>query len=374
MKGATIPSQGFAIYNRAADTSAAYTANLKLTGFAATGDSALTTTLSPFGGMAAGGYVTYTASLNTSNYTTTGITTITMSASQLADDSSLPGAGNNNNGGITITLEGNVGNATADKSNSQTSFGTALTAPVAQNSSYANLESKVTTTTGSGGQSMVGSTATILAGTASVAVNVSMAWRTAATNEILASDVVALNGMGVVDGQTKNGSVHTDTFVLQMTYSPLIIEERTGLSDVAAAAAGLIQMDYLDLGPDGIAGTADDQWEPAVLGNYGSSNDYFVGVGAWNGDTRLGDWGVNTANDTVWAVLDHNSDFAVVPEPSTLVLLGVAMGLIGCAWRRRATRRTSQLTAFDQPQDDDLPVLSFPSHPSHTANVMRRAA
>ena len=103
-----------------------------------------------------------------------------MSASQLADDSSLPGAGNNNNGAITVTLQGNVGNATADASNSPTSFGTPLTAPVAQNASYANLESTVTATTGSGGQSMVGSTATILAGTASVSATVSMAWRTAA--------------------------------------------------------------------------------------------------------------------------------------------------------------------------------------------------
>ena len=217
-----------------------------------------------------------------------------------------------------------------------------MTAAVAQNSSYANLESKVTTTTGSGGQSMVGSTATILAGTASVSTTASMAWRTAATNpqtgakEGFVSDVLDLTGIGLVDGQTKDGSIHTDTFVLQMDYDPLAVTARTGLAEQAAAAAGLIQMDYPDMGHDDIAGTADDLWEPAVLGNFGSNNDHFVGITPWNNDATLGDWGVNTSNHTVWAVLDHNSEFAVTPEPSTLALLAAgAIGLIGYVWRQR---------------------------------------
>ncbi len=91
--GASIPSQSFTIYNLAANTSAAYTANLKLTGFATGGDPALSTNLSTFNGLSAGNGNTFTASLNTSNYTTTGINTVTMSAAQLADDSNLPGQG-----------------------------------------------------------------------------------------------------------------------------------------------------------------------------------------------------------------------------------------------------------------------------------------
>ena len=41
----------------------------------------------------------------------------------------------------------------------------------------------------------------------------------------------------------------------------------------------------------------------------------------------LGDYGVNTANHTVWAVVNHNSEFAVVPEPGALLFsLLVASG------------------------------------------------
>jgi hypothetical protein len=327
LRGATIPSQSFTIYNRAANTTAANTSNLKLTGFTASGDSALTTTISPFGGLSAGGYVGYTASLNTTNYTQTGINTVTMSASQLADDSTLPGAGNNNNGGITVTLEGNVGNATADKSNSQSSFGTALTAPVAQNASYVNLESTATATTGSGGCGMVGSTATILAGTngSGSAETVSMAWRTQTqterTSPALISDIVQLSGMAF------NGD-QTSPFVLQMTFNPALLPGGAGNEGLWAADERI----YL-----GWLNPSDGKWENAVLGNFGSNNDNFVGVGAWNGDMTLGDWGVNTSNDTVWAVVNHNSEYAAVPEPSTLVLLGTcAIWLFGWAWRRKA--------------------------------------
>ena len=185
LRGATVPSQCFTIYNLAANTSAAYTANMKLTGFTATGDSALATNLSTFNGLTAGNGNTFTTSLNTANYTTTGINTVTMAASQLVDDSQLSGAGSNNNGAMTITLQGNVGNATADKSNSQSSFGSPLTALVTQNISYTGLESKVTATNGSGGYGMVGSTATILAGTntSGLPETVSMAWRTQTQTE-----------------------------------------------------------------------------------------------------------------------------------------------------------------------------------------------
>ena len=129
LRGAAIPSQNFTIYNRAANTSAAYTANLKLTGSTANGDTALTTNLSTFNGLAAGSGTTCTASLNTSNYTTTGNHGPHHVRFPTGRRQRLQGAGSNNNGAITVTLQGNVGNATADASNSHTSFGSPLTAP-----------------------------------------------------------------------------------------------------------------------------------------------------------------------------------------------------------------------------------------------------
>jgi hypothetical protein len=54
----------------------------------------------------------------------------------------------------------------------------------------------------------------------------------------------------------------------------------------------------------------------------------------------LGAWGVDTsATPRVWAVVDHNSQFAVVPvpEPATWLLLAVAAGA-GCRLKRRGVR------------------------------------
>ena len=58
---------------------------------------------------------------------------------------------------------------------------------------------------------------------------------------------------------------------------------------------------------------------------------------------------------------------AAVPEPSTLVLLAVgAIGIVGCGWRWRFSRRTAKPSALDQP---DVSSILFPSHssPAHAA-------
>ena len=60
-----------------------------------------------------------------------------------------------------------------------------------------------------------------------------------------------------------------------------------------------------------------------------------------------------------------------VPEPGTLVLLAAgAIGFLGYAWRRRRVTRTAKPLVLDQ---QDPPILSFPSH-SSPAHAARRAA
>ena len=209
-------------------------------------------------------------------------------------------------GNKTINVTGVVGNATADMTNSPGAFGTPLTAPVAWGESYANLESQVTGAVGSGGEAPVGSTATILAGinegfvTPTSPATVSMAWRTRTTTETsLASDVVNLTGMDDGYGQT-------DYFLLQMTYHPdLLFGDENSL-----ASDGKIYLAWLDTGT-------------TLWTNAGDTATYAVVVGLWSdyvtpGDLSgdLGRWGVNDASHTAWAVVDHNSQFAVVgPEP-----------------------------------------------------------
>lgn len=117
-----------------------------------------------------------------------------------------------------------------------------------------------------------------------------------------------------------------EPFVLAMTYQESLM---AGLGEAEAARSGFIYLGWDNNG----------KWTNAVNGNFGGSAN-FDGVGPvpqFGGDVSamLGHWGVDINSNTVWAVLNHNSKFAVLPEPATFGLLGLgAMGLL--ARRRRA--------------------------------------
>jgi hypothetical protein len=130
----------------------------------------------------------------------------------------------------------------------------------------------------------------------------------------LISDVLTITG---ADG---------DTFVLQMTYDP---RQLTG-NEAALAQRGLIFL---------VSRGANDSgnWVNAIDFNTGPNVGAANVQGAWAGQLQLGTWGVDIANNTVWAVLNHNSVFAAVPEPGSFVLAG--MGLAGLAWASRRRRK-----------------------------------
>jgi len=105
-----------------------------------------------------------------------------------------------------------------------------------------------------------------------------------------------------------------ETFVLQMTYD----------SALAASLGGEITLTYYDSG----------SWVNAVLGNIGGTANFVAG--AYDSSLfTLGNYGFDAATNTAWAVLNHNSQFAVaaIPEPSTYALLG--LGLLATLLRRR---------------------------------------
>ena len=176
---------------------------------------------------------------------------------------------------------------------------------------------------------------------------VGMTWRTRATDEIpgtaksppmgnragfLVSDVVQLSGMGL---SGTNGA--TDTYVMEMSFDPTQFKASSVLNNFQN---GNLFLGTYTPGPS-------TMWQNAIATNVGAAGQYAetnwynpsAGIGAnesfatfWANaqaagattlNSVLGAWGVDTTNDVAWAVVNHDSDFAVVPEP---VRLGPAGG------------------------------------------------
>lgn len=171
-----------------------------------------------------------------------------------------------------------------------------------------------------------GTVAAIEAGTAASGRSVAMSFAAAPGDGFFASDVLTLTGTA------------GDPIVLSLTYDP------AALAELAAESLFVGWLDTRSESP-----TA-DAWINAVLGNSanlvsleaaysGSWSDYQTAFSVTSPAAALGAWGVDTDTGTVWAVVDHNSQFAAVPEPAGWLVVAVAVAS-GSLYRRRSHRRS----------------------------------
>ncbi len=206
----------------------------------------------------------------------------------------------------------------------------------------------------------LGSVATLLAG-ANASGNtqtISMAWRNRVDIEVnslgypmdgpdqfppmafdsygIASDVVHLTGV-------------TGAYVLQMTYDPaVLVWEQPWVTELWLAQHDKIYLSWFETEEHKSSGSLHDQreWVHATVGNTGEGanvitnyqggfDDFIAEYTDFTPETYLGSYGVDYDNKTVWAVINHNSEFAVVPEPATLSILTLA----GLALLRRRGKK-----------------------------------
>lgn len=223
-------------------------------------------------------------------------------------------------GDVSVSLRGAGFTAIAGGNtvgyNSVSSTGSAAARPVVAGGSLAGF-TLTNTTAGK-----LGTQATILDGTANAAGTVTGSFVANPTGTALASDAFDLSG------------TDTSKYVLELTYDPATANALYGTEN---------NLLLLWLNP------STNMWVNAVDGNTdlsGDPNTPLAHLGAYDPatDFQLGSYGLDIANHEVWAVIDHNSEFAVgqvVPEPSSWTALfgGLGMLLGFRRWKRRETTK-----------------------------------
>jgi len=225
---------------------------------------------------------------------------------------------------VSIPFSGVVGNATAKATPAGVS-GAAATFDAAKamianvTTSVAALSSSVT----AGGAA--NSTGKLLAGTVPVAGQVTMNWRTPADDEKGPSALFPDSLGGIISDVLDLTGTGTGNVALEISYEPSLIIGGAGREASLAASDG-IRVSWLNGGVWQNAGSGKNQgpW-PAYAASHGITNPDAPITGG------VGDWGVDTSTHTAWVIINHNSQFAVVPEPGTLMLLGLA-GLMPAGW------------------------------------------
>jgi len=138
------------------------------------------------------------------------------------------------------------------------------------------------------------------------------------------SDVVSLTN---THGQVK---------LLQMTYDPMLLGEIAEADLFLGWKSGGTWVNAIDgnIGNNWLVGSEGSVGGSALVNQTGS----FTSLGVAPTSEYLGSWGRDTESNTVWAVVNHNSQFSViaVPEPGGMAILGGAVAAaVMAAWRRR---------------------------------------
>ena len=240
--------------------------------------------------------------------------------------------------------------------------GTLLQGQVAAGATYAGLASIVTggsgTITGN-----LGTVAAIMAGsnTTSSPTTVGMTWRTRATDELpghATSPPMSGDEQSGLSDQRRGADHRHRPQRHHQSNRPLRRRMSFSPGQLTGTVSGNFSNGWLFLATLAGSGTG-ETWENPLAADHGANapagdkqvnnswSSFYSGAGNPALSSIIGAWGVDTTNNMAWAVVNFDaaggSDFAVVPESGTLVLLLVAAGGLTPVIRKRwkARRRAN---------------------------------